>query len=154
MCAVMDRRSVLLSVTGMISSLAGIGAFVLPWHGDLTGVDLATGTLGDLPGSIQTYMPAVAAMLMAAILALSAVNLAYRREKVPAFGVIILGFVVLGVTMAFASWDPSGTKMMFDSGPGLYIMIVASCIYIFYGIAAFMVRGLPQSRSVPLSRTI
>ena len=119
----MDRRSLLLSIIGIICSLLGVVAFTLPWHENTTGMDLTTGSLGDLPSDIQIYMPALAAIVMA----------------------IILGFIVLGVTMAFGSWDPTGTKLMFDGGTGLYLMVIASCIYIFSGIAVYMLRSVPES---------
>ena len=141
----MDRRSLLLSIIGIICSLLGVVAFTLPWHENTTGMDLTTGSLGDLPSDIQIYMPALAAIVMAIILVVSAINLIFRREKIPAFGVIILGFIVLGVTMAFGSWDSTGTKLMFDGGTGLYLMVIASCIYIFSGIAVYMLRSVPES---------
>lgn len=141
----MDRRSLLLSIIGIICSLLGVVAFTLPWHENTTGMDLTTGSLGDLPSDIQIYMPTLAAIVMAIILVVSAINLIFRREKIPAFGVIILGFIVLGVTMAFGSWDPTGTKLMFDGGTGLYLMVIASCIYIFSGIAVYMLRSVPES---------
>ena len=141
----LDRRSAVLSVIGILASVAGICAFMLPWHGNTTGLDLATGTLGDLPSAIQVFMPAIALVMMAFILVFSIINLSYRREKIPAFGVIILGFIVLGVSMAFASWSPDDTKMMFDGGAGLYLMVVASCLYIFAGIAVYMIRDVPPS---------
>ena len=127
----LDRRSAILSVIGVLASVAGICAFMLPWHGDTTGLDLAIGTLGDLPSAIQVFMPAIALVMMVFILAFSIINLAYRREKIPG--------------MAFASWSPYDTKMMFDGGIGLYLMVIASCLYIFAGIAVYMVRDVPQS---------
>ena len=145
MDASMDRRSVILSLIGIVTSLAGIYAYFLPWHDVSTGLDLATGTLGDLPSAVQVYMPTIATILMAFILVFSIVNLSHRHKKIPAFTVIILGFIVLGITMAFSSWAPLGTKMMFDGGMGMYLMVASSCAYIFAGIAVYMIRGVPQN---------
>ncbi len=140
---------VAICASGILMGLVGIASYFLAWGPmDSTGLELLSGGDG-IPSSALRFMPTITLAVMALMLIMSALALTGRGRGISPYGALLLGFVSLVTTVVFGNWIPFDEKMIMSGGPGMYLAMAASCIYILVGVVTYMYRPLPNCPKNP-----
>ena len=131
---------------GVIAGILGLVSFFMPWYADgcaVSGFDLLTGETAGLDPGMYSYVPTVVIALFIIELFFSIRALFDRSKGFACYGILLFGFVTLGVSVIFGNWVPEvGAKAILSGASGLYLAFVSSILYIGYGIAEYYRRPL------------
>lgn len=135
---------------GIVSSLLGIIAVFLPWcehDGSFTGLDFVTGAASSIGTGFQAYVPAVVMIVLFVSMIFAIRSFINQNNGFTAYGILLFGFISLGITIVFGTWVPQpDLKMMLNGGIGLYLEVIACSLYIVSGLIDYTYRPVTRVR--------